>query len=75
MDEEPLYVNAKQYHRILKRRAVRAKLEAQNKIPKARKVGVCVCVRACVCECIFRECVSALQRASQCQNHSQIRRR
>lgn len=35
-DEEPLYVNAKQYKRILKRRAARAKLEAQGKIPKER---------------------------------------
>ncbi|KAI8605922.1 CCAAT-binding transcription factor (CBF-B/NF-YA) subunit B-domain-containing protein [Dissophora ornata] len=30
--EEPLYVNAKQYHRILKRRAARANLEAQNRL-------------------------------------------
>ncbi|KAI7820704.1 CCAAT-binding transcription factor (CBF-B/NF-YA) subunit B-domain-containing protein [Gamsiella multidivaricata] len=30
--EEPLYVNAKQYHRILKRRAARANLDAQNKL-------------------------------------------
>ncbi|KAI7868352.1 CCAAT-binding transcription factor (CBF-B/NF-YA) subunit B-domain-containing protein [Spinellus fusiger] len=35
--EEPLYVNAKQYHRILKRRAARARLEELNKIAKARK--------------------------------------
>ncbi|PAA89311.1 hypothetical protein BOX15_Mlig021532g1 [Macrostomum lignano] len=35
--EEPLYVNAKQYHRILKRRAARAKLEAEGRIPKQRQ--------------------------------------
>jgi nuclear transcription factor Y alpha len=36
MEEEPLYVNAKQYHRILKRRQARARMEADGRIPKER---------------------------------------
>ena len=38
-DEEPLYVNAKQYHRILKRRQIRQRLEELNRISKERKVS------------------------------------
>ncbi|KDQ21208.1 hypothetical protein BOTBODRAFT_182611 [Botryobasidium botryosum FD-172 SS1] len=37
LDEEPLYVNAKQYHRILKRRAARARLEELHRLSKQRK--------------------------------------
>ncbi|XP_041743101.1 nuclear transcription factor Y subunit alpha-like [Coregonus clupeaformis] len=48
LEEEPLYVNAKQYHRILKRLQARAKLEAEGKIPKERRVSVCVSMSKCV---------------------------
>ena len=38
-DTEPLYVNAKQYHRILKRRGARERLKELHRLSNARKVG------------------------------------
>jgi hypothetical protein len=38
IDEEPLYVNAKQYYRILKRRVARARLEEVHRLSRQRKV-------------------------------------
>lgn len=35
---EPMYVNAKQFHRILKRRAARARLEEMGRLSRERKV-------------------------------------
>lgn len=38
-EHEPLYVNAKQYHRILKRRMARARLEEMGRLSRQRKVS------------------------------------
>ncbi|XP_059964495.1 nuclear transcription factor Y subunit alpha-like [Mesoplodon densirostris] len=37
LEEEPLYVNAKQYHHTLKRGQAWAKLEAEGKVPRERR--------------------------------------
>ena len=42
VDEEPLYVNAKQYFRILKRRVARARLEEVHRLSRQRKVPLSV---------------------------------
>jgi hypothetical protein len=52
-DEPPMYVNAKQYARIVKRREWRARMEQEGRLPKGRSVsrGVLLIPKKLVLNC------------------------
>jgi len=60
IDEEPLYVNAKQYFRILKRRVARARLEEVHRLYRQRKVCLSACLRRCCGRLSYMRTISAV---------------
>jgi hypothetical protein len=67
IDEEPLYVNAKQYTRILKRRIARARLEEVHRLSRQRKVNYRVCVPiAGMAQCVNSRIFTNLDTSTPC---------